>query len=610
MDKTLNVVLMIVDGHGFYTGDMDWGTREFLNLKTRMDRLRLVDQGYVEFTNMSSPAASTIMSIESILSGIYAAKTHKLHWREWPSWDRFDHPTLTTFLRERGFEVQGFSYLLNSHNWIPSLYCYRPDLYKDYPSFKRDTHSHEAVLAAFRHYFQNAYRRGTEKHCFIIHSIFLFDIWDELMNLLTQHGFTADNTIFALTSDHYFPYRFGRQWLLGERDQSMIFHHTDLTEYNTRVFFYLRYPRSRGTTFDVPVAGYDIAPTLLDLMGLLPDWPADFDGISLIPLIRGSRHIERFLRSDNVYPFQVGEKQGRITSTKRGKYKYVFRPDPSSSYIAYRMTEEWSIVLEKEEFYQLDLDAHERNNLIRSVDYEISNEIAAHREFYHVTQQNVINFHVRSLGRSFADRGLRQSLFRSRERGRLLCIQSCPPIVFRTIVCAVKEQMPGWEVDVVVKKRDEKELAPLRTAHRMYVYPFDDVYQVRKFKEALPHLESTIYDCVVNTSNVPMGDYVAVYDESEFPVGDFAQSAEIIRTLPAKIKGSLCLDMSFEPLGRSGGPSLGSIPSRFKNSLVSVATEVLRRLRPTMKRLLTRFGGGGSKMPKGLSDRIIRRREE
>jgi arylsulfatase A-like enzyme len=607
MDERLNVVLMVIDGHGYYTGNMDWGTREFLNLRDRMDRLRLVDQGYIEFTNMMSPAASTIMSIESILSGIYAAKTHKFHWRQWPPWDRFEHPTLTTFLKERGYEVQGFSYLLNSENWIPSLYIYRPDLYEDYPSFKRDTHSHEAVLAALRHYFENVFDRRRKKHCLIIHSIFLFDIWEEIMKLLTRHGFSSENTIFALTSDHYFPYGFGRQWLLGERDQSMIFHHTDLTEHNTRVFFYLKYPGCTGARFDHPVAGYDITPTILDLMNALPEWPSKFDGVSLVPLICGGKYQERFLRSDNVYPFQIGEKQGRITSIKKGKYKYVFRPDPISSYIAYRMTEEWSIVLEREEFYQLDQDAYERSNLIRTMDPRIQNEIATHREFYDSSQEDVIKFHIGSLGRSFIEYDLKQRLFRNRDQGRLLCFQSCPPVVFRAIVGAIREKMPRWEVDVVIKQRDEKELARLLEAvHRKYVYPFDGVYEVSKFTEAFAHIMPNTYDCILNTSSVPMGDYVGVYDESEFPVGDFAKSSEIIQKLRGEKKGSLGLNMSFRPLPRFSAGSLDSFRSRARKALFSIGVNILTSLRPYMRKLLVSMGGGSSKMPKVLCDRIIR----
>ena len=74
---------MVTDGHGHYTGDMDWGTKEGYALKTRLERLNLVEKGYIKFSNAMSPAVSTIMSIESIMSGIYAAKAHKLHWREW-----------------------------------------------------------------------------------------------------------------------------------------------------------------------------------------------------------------------------------------------------------------------------------------------------------------------------------------------------------------------------------------------------------------------------------------------------------------------------------------------------------------------------------------------
>jgi len=131
MNKKWNIVLLVTDGHGHYTGDMDWGTKEYHFLKTRLQRLNLVEKGYVNFTNAISPAVTTIMSIESIMSGIFAAKTHMLHWREWPTWDSFDQPVLSDFLKQHGYEVNGFSYLLNSENWLPSIYCYKPGLYKD-----------------------------------------------------------------------------------------------------------------------------------------------------------------------------------------------------------------------------------------------------------------------------------------------------------------------------------------------------------------------------------------------------------------------------------------------------------------------------------------------
>jgi hypothetical protein len=597
---------MVVDGHGHFTGNMDWGTKEFLNLKERMERLHLTRQGYVKFSNVMSPAVSTIMSIESILSGIYAAKTHKMHWREWPSWDRFEHPTLSGFLKERGFEVNGFSYLLNSENWLPSINCYRPGLYKDYPSLKRDTHSHEAVLAAMRHYFANDYKKGTHKHVFVVHSIFLFDIWDEIMRLFTDNGFSSDNTVFALTSDHYFPYGFGRQWLLGERDGSSIYHHTDLTEHNTRVFLYVKYPGCPGGEIHTPVAGYDIAPTLLDLLGFLPDWKMKLDGVSLVPLMNGTGLPERFLRSDNVYPYQIGEKQGRITALKKENLKYVYRPDGPASYIAYRLTEGWSTVLEREELYDVNQDPFERNNLIR--EKNLQNTVDSFREGFLSTQDEIIRFHVDSLRNVFRKEGLKGKLFGGRETGQMLFFQSCPDVVFRTLIGVLSQEMPDWDIDVVVRKGGDRELPDVKSVRNRFVYPDAGPFNPRIFHEAIGHQLPANYDCVLNTSNVPMGDYLSVYDESEFPVGDFHGSTEIIRKLIADNKGSLCLDMSFQLIGSSRGSNATKVwnVDTVKATARGFASAMVKFLKPRVRKWMLRFAVGQSRMQKVLRERLIR----
>jgi len=54
------------------------------------------------------------------------------------------------------------------------------------------------------------------------------------------------------------------------------------------------------------------------------------------------------------------------------------------------------------------------------------------------------------------------------------------------------------------------------------------------------------FDCVLNTSNVPTGGYLRVYDEDCYSVDDFSISTDIIFSLNAMVKASICLDMTFK----------------------------------------------------------------
>ena len=164
-----NVVIVIHDGFGHYANADDWCTDDSWGLKEQFNSIRFAEDNFLDFTKAISPAVSTIMSIESILSGVYAAKAHKLHWREWPTWDRLNYASISDVLEGFGYSVNGFSYLLNSENWMPSIRCYKPELYENYPSEKKDTHSYEAVISAFRDYFQNSFQPH-QKQCLIVHS--------------------------------------------------------------------------------------------------------------------------------------------------------------------------------------------------------------------------------------------------------------------------------------------------------------------------------------------------------------------------------------------------------------------------------------------------------
>ena len=75
---------------------------------------------------------------------------------------------------DEGYDVNGFSYLLNSENWLPAINCYKPELYKNFPSHKADTHSHEAVSSGVKDFFKNTFDPSNPQFL-IVHSIFVHD---------------------------------------------------------------------------------------------------------------------------------------------------------------------------------------------------------------------------------------------------------------------------------------------------------------------------------------------------------------------------------------------------------------------------------------------------
>ncbi len=546
MSKKWNIVFMLADEHGKLIQNEEAVTKEQYGSKDKLERLHLQEKGYIEFSNTVSPGASTIESIESIMSGIYAAKAHKQHYKYWPEWDNLENLVLGDFLREHhGYEVIGFSSLFNAQTWLPCIPIKNPDLYAGFSPIKRDTYSTEVTVSAINDYFLSAERNNRPK-LFIVHTELMFRVWDELINLFFRNGYNYDNTIFIVTSDHNLPQGFRRYYTFFlARFNIELYHHTDLTEYNTRVIFYLKYPGSEGMEIKTPVIGYDIVPTILDLLGLKEEWQDKFDGISLLPLINKKLVPDRLVRIDNLYPYQIGREQGRITAIRSAKYKYILRPDPTSSYISYRMTERWPLVAQKEEFYDIENDIWEKDNLIDSEDVVIKREIVKHRAFLQESNSEILNFHVASLRKVFRKENLSNNLFKGKEKGRMLCFQTCPFLVFITSISVLTHELPEWDIELIVKQKNDKWVDDLKGIEKKYIYPDDAIYDINKFNVNIMPKLNKYYDVILSTSNFPMGDYSDIYDTTQFPVGDLTASIKIMESIRSSVKAVLCLNMKF-----------------------------------------------------------------
>lgn len=119
----------------------------------------------------------------------------------------------------------------------------------------------------------------------------------------------------------------------------------------------------RGLRMEAHVQNIDIAPTVLDLVGLVPD--PDMEGHSLAPLLRGDSH-------DPPAAYAFVEWQNLITAVTDGRWKVIWNPGhvwtrkqpfsdaPPEAGLGFRV--------ECIEAYDLAADPRERNNLLAGFD--------------------------------------------------------------------------------------------------------------------------------------------------------------------------------------------------------------------------------------------------
>jgi hypothetical protein len=597
MKEKYNVVLLITDGHGTDTGNLDWGTKEFFNLKSRFDKMNLTEDGFTLFPKTISPAASTIMSIESILYGIHAAKTHKMHWREWPKWDTLNQPNLSDFLKNEGYDVNGFSYLLNSENWLPAINCYKPELYKNFPSHKADTHSHEAVSSAVKDFFKNTFD-PTNPQFLIVHSIFVFDFWKEIKDLFFANDLNYDNTIFILTADHYFPKNFGRQWLMGERDNSRILHHSDLSESNTNVPLYIKYPNSETRVINKVIAGYDILPTINDILGISNKWKGALDGHSFYPLLEGKKQNDFLIRNDNVYPYQIGERQGRITTLRFQDYKYIYKPDPASSYIAYRLDQGWEVATFKEEFYNVEIDSEELNNLIDSTEPNHQRILNEFREKLIKSNKEVLDFHVSSL-LNYYDKSKLSTIIDDSPEHKILFIQTTHDEIFYTLYSVLCEKLSHSKISLFVP-----------TSNR-YLKPHNKNTQITFFEKnndlinLVKKTNLNQFNTILTSSNLPIGDFKSVFDEAHYPVGNLNLIHTLIMQTNVKTKLCLGINLDFVKIEKVSK----NLYVALKNTIKLFFINQINKYKPLLIKIIKQKIDHTSKIDPYFSSRIITNRD-
>jgi len=316
-----NVVWLLADSIRAYPGEED-------DIRAKLPFMERFGAESVEFTTCVTTAPSTIMSVTAMMTGLPAYFLAR-------NYDdfRFDggyRHSLAGVLKQHGYSSWAFLRGMETREKFRTFLDPVPRKY--WPEDLR--HGQKWKNADLDRVLDRVLEAGIPEPAFLFFhynprteaetdtrlSERVAATWERLL----EAGFTRENTIYVLCSDHGYPASstgITAEWEIERR----ITHDLVLTEDNILIPLYIRYPGCRRKTIDTPVSSLDIFPTLLELAGI-PEAERitrATDGLSLGPLIRsGGRedaYPRRFFRCDSRLMLQTA----RSTAIRSRDFKYI-----------------------------------------------------------------------------------------------------------------------------------------------------------------------------------------------------------------------------------------------------------------------------------------------
>lgn len=197
------------------------------------------------------------------------------------------------------------------------------------------------------------------------------EILQNTLDSLQDAGFTEENTIFVVCSDHGYPDP--SKGITPEYlSQKRLTHDIFMTDDNIMIPMILKYPGcQKGQKIENTMSSLDLMPTILNILGITisEDVSKKFHGINLIPLIDGDNgdiYKNRKIRSDARFIYQPG----RVTGLRGEKYKYVLHQDDM-----------------REEFVYVGANELDEPSVIDSSDEDVQKELLDFRKSFQISEQ-------------------------------------------------------------------------------------------------------------------------------------------------------------------------------------------------------------------------------
>ncbi len=367
-----NVVWIIVDSvRRYHTDEDDRG------------RLKIMDEfakEAVELRNVVTSAPSTVMSISAMMTSLPAYYLGRNY-----SDFRFDNEYFATF-----------SSLINRFGWTTRALIMHKDIREKLRVFdmipsrywpKGYSHRNWWDNAKINQLLHNAIRIDGDKlpkPCFWFLDFncrkdsATSDIVADSMRALQNAGYTKDNTIFVLCSDHGYPDPSRGITPEALKRQNMT-HDVFMTDDNITIPMIISYPGcTPGQKIDETVSTLDLMPTFIDLLGI--DVPDDvrsrWHGKTLVPLFRGEKIADyqgRKIRCDARF---MGQSR-RVSALRDDAYKYVYYHDD-----------------QREEFFDVTTFRLDEQDIASSEDPKVQIALHDFREAFEKSEAQGVSFQI------------------------------------------------------------------------------------------------------------------------------------------------------------------------------------------------------------------------
>jgi hypothetical protein len=373
-----NVVWLFIDSVRRYYSDDDRSRFKFMDEFAKES---------VEFKNVVTSAPSTFMSVSAMMSGMPSYYINR-NFDDF-IFDKGKIGSLTNDLESEGFNLYSFIMHKDTREKMINIL---PMIDRKYWP-KELSHSMWWSNSDINKSVGKTLKMGVEKPSFFFVDYNCrddFEVGDKVEWALKEFrkaGYTKDNTITIICSDHGYP---DAKKDTGRPDyyvKKNLGHDVVLTDDNVMIPMFIQYPGCKeGLKIDTCVSSIDLYPTIMDLNGFNNENIKSIHGKSWSPLMKGDAEYtkmmeNRFHRCDNRFTFQTN----KGTVIRNGEFKYInFHGEKIGNG-------------EPEEFFDIKKDPLEVNNLIKSDVSSIKDQIESFRNEFNKSEELAFEYQTEYL---------------------------------------------------------------------------------------------------------------------------------------------------------------------------------------------------------------------
>ncbi len=390
-----NVIWILVDGIRNYPDlDKQYSENELAENMGLLPIMKKIGEENIFFSRAICSATSTAMSISSQMTGCpsyYLSRSFDDF-----KYDSSEFSNLGHILKNNGLNVYGLSFAIDVRILFKGIIDhidkkFWPKGLNNYKAWNND---------AVSKMFTNLLDVGLKQPFFLfIHLNGRYDPdisnrVEGILATLEEEGYYDDDSILIMNSDHGIPdpsrerSKSYYDWM-SKNNVSINRHDLIMTDDNILIPLIMKYPNCPSKTIDIQIGAIDIFYTILDLLGIEYNnkFSGEYLGKSLVPLINGkneNEYILRKFRTDTRYITQ----DDKLTAVTGSNFKYVYSETDIGG-------------LDKQQFYDLNNDPFEKNNLFNSESINIQRKIENYQTIFDEMEKEAIDIQEKYLTRKF-----------------------------------------------------------------------------------------------------------------------------------------------------------------------------------------------------------------